>query len=225
MKKLQIIVALILVGATLNIAQVNKNYDGPIPEVKQGAKNFIFMYTPFQSNLNPVQVSSVSVYPDETMSLAGAGFRYFLTNQIALGLGLNFGTSSSEIVFPNNDKEEMSATSFGVALDANYHFKPLYSVSPYIGVNVNFGSYSVTLDETIEGTTESAEFTGSGFGAGLNFGFDWYFTEGISLGGKYTLGFRSLSKPEAQSGSVTVEGASATSFGIGSASVILNVHI
>ncbi|MFO7526992.1 MAG: outer membrane beta-barrel protein [Ignavibacteriaceae bacterium] len=225
MKKLQIIVALLLVGAALNFAQVNKNYDGPIPEVKQGAKNFIFMYTPFQSNLNPVTVSSVSVYPDESMSLAGAGFRYFITNEIALGLGLNFGSASSELVFPNNDKEEVSATSFGVALDANYHFKPLYSVSPYVGINVNFGSYSLTLDETVEGTTETAEFTGSGFGAGLNFGFDWYFTEGLSLGGRYTLGFQSLAKPEAKSGSVTVEGASATSFGIGSASVILNVHI
>lgn len=225
MKKLQIIVALLLVGAALNFAQVNSNYDGPKPEVRQGSKSFIFMYTPFQSNLNPVRISTVSDYPDDSIDLFGAGFRYFITNEIALGLGLNFGTASSELVFPNNDKEEVSATSFGVALDANYHFKPLYSVSPYVGINVNFGSYSVTFDETVEGTTESTEFTGSGFGAGLNFGFDWYFTEGLSLGGRYTLGFQSLAKPEAKSGSVTVEGASATSFGIGSASVILNVHI
>src|SRR5690606_28403221 len=115
--KVQLIVAILLAGATLTFAQVNRNYDGPMPEVKQGAKNFIFMYTPFQSNLNPVPVSTVSVYPDESMNLAGAGFRYFITNNIALGLGLNFGSSSSELVFPNNDREEMSSTSLGVALD------------------------------------------------------------------------------------------------------------
>ncbi len=224
MNKLTIFVALFLITATFNFAQVNSNYDGPKPEVRQGSKSFIFMYTPFQSNFNPVPVSAVSVYPDDSMGLFGAGFRYFLTNQIALGLGLNFGSSSSELVFPDNDKEEMSSTSFGVALDANYHFKPLYSVSPYVGINVNFGSYSETFDETVEGTTETAEFTGSGFGAGLNMGFDWFFTEGLSLGGRYTLGFQSLAKPEAKSGSVTVEGASSSSFGIGSASVMLNVH-
>ena len=37
--------------------------------------------------------------------------------------------------------------------------------------------------------TTKTEFSGSGFGIGINFGFDWYFTEGISLGGKYTLGY------------------------------------
>lgn len=224
MKKLTIFVALFLIAATFNFAQVNSNYDGPKPEVRQGSKSFVFMYTPFQSNLNPVPVSAVSVYPDNSMGLFGAGFRYFLTNEIALGLGLNFGSTSSELVYPNNDKDEMSSSSFGVALDANYHFKPLYSVSPYVGINVNFGSYSVTMDETEGGVTATTEYNGTGFGAGLNFGFDWYFTEGLSFGGRYTLGYQSLAKPEVKSGSVTVEGASSSSFGIGSASVMLNVH-
>lgn len=224
MKKVSALVAFLFLGSVLTFAQVNKNYDGPMPEVRQGSKSFIFMYTPFQSNLNPVPVSNASVYPDNSTSLAGAGFRYFFTNEIAVALGLSFGSGTTEREFPNGDSEELSSTSLGVAIDANYHFKPLYSVSPYVGINVNFGSVSSTFDETSGGTTESSEFSGTGFGAGLNFGFDWYFTEGLSLGGRYTLGFQSLGKPEAKSGSVTVEGASATSFGIGAASVILNVH-
>lgn len=224
MKKISVLAVFVLMAATLNFAQVNSNYDGPKPEVRQGSKSFVFMYTPFQSNLNPVPVSTVSVYPDDNLDLVGAGFRYFFTNEIAIGIGLNFGSGSTERVFPNNDKEELSVTSFGVAIDANYHFKPLYSVSPYVGVNVNFGSVSSTFDETVEGTTTSTELSGTGFGAGLNFGFDWYFTEGLSLGGRYTLGFQSLSKPEAKSGNTTVEGASSSEFGIGSASVMLNVH-
>lgn len=224
MKKISILTIFVLMAATLNFGQVNSNYDGPKPEVRQGSKSFVFMYTPFQSNLNPVPVSTVSVYPDDNLDLVGAGFRYFFTNEIAVGIGLNFGSGSTERVFPNNDKEELSVTSFGVAIDANYHFKPLYSVSPYVGVNVNFGSVSSTFDETTDGTTTSSELSGTGFGAGLNFGFDWYFTEGLSLGGRYTLGFQSLSKPEAKSGNTTVEGASSSEFGIGSASVMLNVH-
>jgi len=224
MKKLITALSLFFVGATLTFAQVNSNYDGPKPEVREGSKSFVFMYTPFQSNLNPVPVSTVSVYPDQSFDLVGAGFRYFFTNEIAVGIGLNFGTGTSEREFANGDKEELSINSFGVAIDANYHFKPLYSVSPYVGINVNFGSVSSTFDETTDGTTTTFETSGTGLGAGLNFGFDWYFTEGLSLGGKYTLGFKSLSKPETKSGNVTVEGASSDTFGIGSASVILNVH-
>ena len=40
----------------------------------------------------------------------------------------------------------------------------------------------------------TTDYSGSGFGAAAQFGFDWFFTEGISLGGKYALGFRSLGK-------------------------------
>jgi len=38
-----------------------------------------------------------------------------------------------------------------VAVDANYHFKALNSVSPYVELNVNFGSYSRNITETAEG--------------------------------------------------------------------------
>ncbi len=224
MRSIMLFVSIMFVGLSFSFAQVNSGYDGPKPEVTQGSKSFVFRYTPFQSNFDPVYVSSVSVYDEANMDLFGAGFRYFVTNEIAVGLGLNFGTGSSEQEFTGGDKRETSSTSFGVAVDANYHFKPLYSVSPYVGINVNFGSVSSNVTETEEGTTTETDFSGTGLGAGINFGFDWFFTEGLSLGGKYTLGFRSLAKPEAKSGNVTVEGPSSTSIGIGSASVILNVH-
>ena len=218
---------ILLTFATMQFgfAQVNSNYDGPKPEVRQSSKSFVFMYTPFQSNFNPVYVSSVSVFEDDQMDLFGAGFRYFFTNEIGVTLGLNFGTGSTDQEFPNGDKEENSASSLGIAVDANYHLKALYGVSPYVGINVNYGTYSSENKVTDEGTTTTTEFSGNGFGAGINFGFDWYFTEGLSLGGKYTLGFRSLGKPEQTVGPTTVEGQSSSFFGIGSASVILNVHL
>ena len=216
--------SLTLLVATLSIAQVNKNYDGPKPEIVKGSKSFVFRYTPFQSNFDPVYVSTVSVFETDNMDLFGAGFRYFFTNQIAAVLGLNFGTGSTSQEFENGDKAETSSSTFGLSVDGNYHLKPLYSVSPYVGVNLNFGNYSSTVELTEDGTTTKTEYSGSGFGFGINFGFDWYFTEGLSLGGKYTLGYRSLGKPEEKSGNTTVEGQSSSSFGVGSASVILNVH-
>jgi hypothetical protein len=169
--KLIKIFSLTLLAATLTFAQVNKNYDGPKPEIVKGSKSFVFRYTPFQSNFDPVYVSTVSVFETDNMDLFGAGFRYFFSHQIAVVLGLNFGTGSTSQEFQNGDKTETSSST------------------------------------------------------GINFGFDWYFTEGLSLGGKYTLGYRSLGKPEEKSGNTTVEGQSSSSFGVGSASVILNVHL
>ena len=222
MKK--IVVTLLLVITQVSIAQVNTGYDGPKPEIRAGSKSFVFYYTPFQSNLNPVYVSSVSIYPDTEMDLFGAGFRFFFTNQLGITFGWNFGTSSTSQEFINGDVEETTATSIGISGDGNFHFSSLYSVSPYIGVNLNFGTYSAEVVETIAGTTTTTEVSGSGYGIGVNFGFDWYFTEGLSLGGKYTLGFRNLTRPEETIGSTTVEGLTSSFFGIGSASIVLNAH-
>jgi hypothetical protein len=220
-----IIVMVMFAFVPFSFTQVNKNYDGPKPEVQQGSKSFVFMYTPFQSNFDPVYVSTVSVYSADQMDLYGAGFQYFVTHQFAVVFGFNLGSNSSEQVFPNGDREELSATTVGISLDGNYHFYSLYGVSPYIGLNINYGLLSSELQETEGGSLTTTELSGSGFGAGINFGFDWYFTEGLSLGGKYMLGFRSLTAPEQSDGSTTVEGLSSNSFGIGTASVILNVHI
>jgi hypothetical protein len=215
-----------LLGCTTLFSQVNSNYDGPKPEVRAGAKSFVFQYTPFQSNLEPVYVGTVSV-PDGTISsidLFGAGFRYFVTNQIALGLGLSFGTASSSLE-TEAGLSESSATIFGVGIDANYHLMSLYGVSPYVGVNVNLSSLSGTDEFTPDGgATETTDYSGSGLGIAAQFGFDWFFTEGLSLGGKYALGFRSLGEPEITSEGETEKGPSSSSFGISTFSVILNVH-
>jgi len=216
----------LLLGCTTLFSQVNSNYDGPKPEVREGAKSFVFMYTPFQSNLEPVYVGTVSV-PDQgfaSLDLMGAGFRYFVTNQIAIALGLSFGTSSSSLE-TETGKSESSATLFGVGVDANYHLPSLYGVTPYIGANINLSSLSATEEFTHDGgETQTTNYSGSGWGLSAQFGFDWYFTEGISLGGKYALGFRMLGEPEVTSDGEIEKGPSSTSFGISTLSVILNVH-
>lgn len=221
------IILLVVFGFTSMLAQVNSNYDGPKPEVHAGAKSFVFTYTPFQSNLEPVYVGTVSV-PDEgfaSLDLMGAGFRYFVTNQIAIALGVSFGTYSSSLE-TETGKEEESSTVVGVSIDANYHLMSLYGVTPYIGANINLSSLSASEEFTPEGeATEITDYSGSGWGIAAQFGFDWYFTEGLSLGGKYALGFRSLGEPEVTSEGETEKGPSSTSFGISTFSVLLNVHL
>jgi outer membrane protein W len=227
MEKLITVFALFLFAATLSLAQVNSNYDGPKPEVREGSKSFVFQYTPFQSTFNPVNVG-VTSYANAggsgSTNLVGAGFQYFFTNEIAVGLGLNFGSSSSSLEQTAGTTDN-KVTTFGIGVDANYHLKSLYGISPYVGLNLNLASYSGSDEFTpTGGTLVKTEYSGSGLGGGVQFGFDWYFTEGLSLGGKYTLGFRSLGKPEVKSAGTTVEGASGSFFGIGTASVMLNVH-
>ena len=224
MKKI-LCLTIIAILTTVNFGQVNSNYDGPKPEIKKDSKSFVFRYTPFQTNLDPSYISTISIYDDDNIDLFGVGFRYFFTNEIGVTGGLNFGTASSSQDFADGDRRDASSTTFGISADANYHFQALYSVSPYVGVNINFGSYSSTVEIVEGGITTKTEYYGNGFGVGVNFGFDWYFTAGLSLGGKYTLGFRSLGKPEEKIGNTTIEGASSSFFGIGYASIILNVHI
>ena len=217
----------LLLGSTLLFAQANKNYDGPKPEVYQGSQSFVFMYTPFQSNLEPVYVGTVSLPGMEVSSadLVGAGYQYYVTNQIALVFGLSYGTQSTSSE-DTDGKIETSSTVFGISVSGNYHLMSLYSVSPYIGLNLNYGLYSGSRDVTPTGEgTSTTDYSGNGFGVAAQCGFDWYFTEGLSLGGKYSLGFQSLGKWEVKTSTGTTEGPSTTMFGISTFSVILNVHL
>ncbi len=52
------VIVILLFCSTILFAQANKNYDGPKPEVYKGSQSFVFQYTPFQSNLEPVYVGS-----------------------------------------------------------------------------------------------------------------------------------------------------------------------
>lgn len=221
------LIFVLLLSCTTLFAQMNSNYDGPKPEIHKGAQSFVFQYTPFQSNLMPVYVGTISI-PDASLSnadLFGAGFRYFVSDQIAIVGGLSFGTSSSTLE-DDNGMTESTLTVFGISVDANYHMRSLYSVSPYVGFHINYGLLSGSSDFTPDGgAVATTEYSGNGIGIAAQFGFDWYFTEGLSLGGKYALGFESLGKPEITDEAGTVEGPSTTAFGISTFSVILNVHL
>lgn len=230
-KKLFVALTLVLFVAGYSQAQykpVNTNFDGPMPEVKKGSRSFIFTYTPFQSNLGSVYAGSYTTaggsnYTDlSQIDLAGIGFQYYVSNNVSIGGGINFGSTSINAADTNGS--DFSATTFGIALDINYHFRSLYSVSPYVGLDLNYGNFSQTVTPLATGSSD-VETKGSSFGAGVNFGFDWYFTEGISLGGRYTLAFRQWSAPEVTVGGTSTDGPDGNRFGTGIMSVLMNVHL
>jgi len=221
------VAAILFLCSSLLLAQANRNYDGPKPEVYQGSQSFVFQYTPFQSSLEPVYVGTVSV-PDQLITSAdlfGAGYQYYVTNQIALVFGFSLGTTTTSFE-DDNGSTETSLTVFGISVDGNYHLPSLYSISPFIGVHLNYGLLSGSSEFNPDGgQTQTTDYSGNGIGVAAQFGFDWYFTEGLSLGGKYALGFQSLGTPEVTDDTGTEEGTSSTFFGVSTFSVILNVHI
>ena len=231
MKKLFVLFVMSLFVVSASFAQSNKNWDGTKPEVYKGSKNFVFLYSPFVSgSLGSVPAGS---YTSDTNNVTvnnmfGVGFQYYVSNEIALAIGMNFGAQSWEPLATAGTTRKYSSTAFGVSLDGNYHFKSLYGVSPYLGLNVNLGTFSGTYDQTSTGSTISVKTTGGSVGFGVNFGFDWYFTPGLSLGGKYTLGMQMNGAPEVTTTNVQTivnTGAKTSTFGTGIASIMLNVHL
>jgi len=230
-KKISLMVVMLFVVASTSFGQANKGWDGTKPEVWKGSRAMVFMYTPFQSDLGSINAGNSAIFIDSSFAgetnLAGIGVSFYLSPNWALTAGVNFGTSSDEATYVNGSRK-ITATSLGVAVDFDYHMRAMYSISPYVGLNASFGMYNSKLTNTTGVTGITTEDKGTGFGAGLNMGFDWYFTPGMSLGGKYTLGFRSNSAPErTTSGSVastTVKGPTNSTIGTGIMSVMLKVH-
>jgi hypothetical protein len=232
-KKLFATLVLVLFVTSVSFAQVNKNYDGVKPELRKGAHSLVFMYSPFVSNsLGTVFAGSTSIYTDTTGlgtgTLYGAGYRYYFSPQFSLMGGVSFGMDKTSASFTGGSGES-TYTSYGISLDGMYQFKPLYSIAPYIGLNANFGMYSSENKYTLGTVTTTTTDKGSAFGGGLGIGFDWYFTEGMSLGGKYTVGIKSYTAPEREfqgaTTTVTYTGADRSIIGFGIASIYLNVHL
>ena len=230
-KKISLLFVVMFFVASTSFGQANKGWDGTKPEVWKGSRAMVFMYTPFQSNLGSVNAGSSSLYQDSLnageTNLAGIGVQFFLSPNWSLTGGLNFGTSTTEATYTNGTRK-ITGTTLGLAVDFDYHMNSVYSISPYVGLNASFGMLNAKQTTTSGSATSTVETKGTGFGAGLNMGFDWYFTPGMSLGGKYTLGFKSNSAPEATvtSGSTTttVKGPTASMIGTGIMSVMLKVH-
>lgn len=154
-------------------------------------------------------------------------YRYFLTDNIAARVTLGMGnTSHTDNYFQNEqDNSGNSGTykttnnNFNAAIGAEYHFAGTDRLSPYVGIDIKFGSGKVATDgSSSDGTTYVADYTEKSeaktgmFGVNLVAGTDYYFAENFYMGLELGLGWQSITQKEGTtevtSGGTTVKNTS-----------------
>jgi hypothetical protein len=143
----------------------------------------------------------------------GVGGKYFIADDIALRILLGFNSTSE-----GADSVLRSFSVFGLGVGAEYHFRPIYSVSPHIGASVGlaFGNFTDSASAPPHSSASTSTFSVGAFA-----GADWYSTNGVALGAEMGIAFST------RSGSSTVNGkksdlSSHSGFGIHPAS---GVHL
>lgn len=172
------------------------------------------------ANLNPVSGPGVP-----SIVAPGLRFRYFVNENIAVRLSLGFSSSKTtenfyETEIDNSGNSGTYVTRMGtttVGIGAEYHFAGTEKLSPYAGLDINFGmgKYTTEGDQTDGNTwmatdySEASEQKTAGFGVGIIAGTDYYFVENFYLGVELGLGFNSYTFKEGSAsttvGGVTVE--------------------
>jgi opacity protein-like surface antigen len=177
-------------------------------DTKAGTKAVVFQFSGL-SNLG------VSEY------MGGIGMRYYIQDDLALRPGINIGIGTAKDK-QQDPERKTTDTTFGLNLTLEKHMAGAASISPYIGARAGF-DYS--KDKNEQGDNESTDKR-TGFGVAGVLGFEWGFTESLTLGGEYALGVRSGSREvEVKTGSTTetTRDESSMDFGISTASVFLSV--
>jgi opacity protein-like surface antigen len=169
------VLAVVVGFAGSSFAQDNNN-DIIRPITKQGSAAFLFTI----NGLGTFGVGTASLAPG--LDNAGFGMKYFISDDFALRILLGFNSSSKDS--SAQSPTPTSNTMFGIGIGGEYHFRPLYSTSPYVGAQLGFQSGS---NSTGEGSAESVHST-TAIGFSALAGFDWFFTRGIAIGAEYALG-------------------------------------
>jgi len=163
------ILAVMLVGMT---AQA-----GEVPTSK-GDKAMVFMF-------NGLDHLSLGSYGGQY----GVGMRYYIDNGTAIRGGVQFGRWSEtwEADIPGyEDTEEIYAV-YGLNAVYEKHMEgPCSSVSPYWGVGAGFSMFSDEYSSEYGDTTTDKGTGFAGFGV---LGFEWGFSNCMTLGGEYQAGF------------------------------------
>lgn len=202
-----VVLAVMLVGLTAQAAEV---------PTSKGDKAMVFMF-------NGLDDLSLGGYGGNY----GIGMRYYINDGTAIRGGLQFGkwSHTEETDYPDDyEDEEWNDSTFGLNVVYERHMEgPCSSVSPYWGVGAGF---SMSSDEYKDeyGDTDTDKDTGfAGFGV---LGFEWGFTNCMTLGGEYQAGFWVWSgeTEEEDAGRATVDEYGGSFMGFGTASVYLSVY-
>ncbi len=182
--------ALIAVTAIAGAQDVRKS---------QGDLAFLFAY-------NGIGSSTVGAFN------GGVGAQWYLSNDMALRLGLGFGTSSIETPAGGTNTSTLSGTAISLAPGIRMNIASNSNVVGYVGGQVMFGTTSTKSEVT--GSTNTPETSATNLGVGLFFGAEWFPTKNISLGMEYGLGFMSSSS-SSSAGGTTTDGPSTSSIYLG----------
>lgn len=179
---------------------------------------------PEGANVNPSSFYN-SVVP-------GIGMRWYLANNMALRGGIGFGTFSQtkKSSTTGNSDETQSGLLFGIQALAEWHMTPIGGVSPYFGGGINVALSSATIKPSEpSGTTAEFDASGTQFGIAGVAGFEWFFTNAMSLGGEYQLGLGLTSGSETIKASgvpdQTVNLPSRTVVATNSITIILSMYV
>jgi hypothetical protein len=147
------------------------------PITKQGSAAFMYTF----SGLGTFNFGA----PNIGGQMGGIGVKYFFADDLAIR-GL-IGYSSTSSPAPGDTTKSLGTSQFGIGVGVEDHFRPLYSTSPYVGVQLGYGMTS--MDELVGSDIKSVK--GNSFSAGVFAGFDWFFTRGLAVGAEGGLGFTS----------------------------------
>ena len=152
----------------------------------------------------------------------GVGMRYYIADGTAIRLGVQF--AGETYTDDDSDFEEVYSA-YGLSAVYEKHLEgACSSVSPYWGVGASFTMLSVEYTDQNDDTWTDS---GSGFGGFAVVGFEWGFTNCMTLGGEYQAGFSSWSaETETDIGgdTDTFNEYSGSFMGFGAASVYLSVY-
>jgi hypothetical protein len=203
MKLFTFIVLAVMLVATTALAAAE------VP-TSRGDKAMVFMF------------NGLAYLSTEAYGQYGFGMRYYIADGTAVRLGVQFGKDT----FKDDDfNDEYKDSVYGVNAVYERHLAgPCSSVSPYWGIGAGYTTYSYLYEDDFGNTWTDSGTGFAGFGV---MGFEWGFTDCLTLGGEYMLGFESWSSDtEADIGGVTTtyNEYSGTFMGFGTASVYLSVY-
>ena len=149
---------------------------------------------------------------------AGLGFKYFLSNNVALRMGVGLSTSSVTTETAGGDETEGSSM---ISLQANleYHLFQVEAVTIYTGGGLFFTVAGTSQELGDNKTSNSA----SGIGLGGMLGAEFYPWRNVSFGAEYWLGYAKGSS-KADNGVDETDGPSVSVLRVQAIGVILGIH-
>ncbi len=160
----------------------------------------------------------------------GVGMRYYISDMNALRGGLIFGNEKVTYKAQEEGEDDLEETESEMGVEINYerHLEaPCKSVSPYIGAGIGYWKWKCETPAVYTRDYPTYTEEESGFYLQALAGFEWGFTDCMTLGGEYQLGMASGSYDETSEyggDTTTLSEEEFSWMGFGTASVYLSVY-